>query len=198
MADWLPTWLARERGYDLAGMDPTAWHTLRVTDAARFDAHVKTALDSVGLIVGGVTVVGGLGGTLIGGWLGDRMAKWTRHPYLALSALTMIPAALLAAGALHATNLTLTLVLVGAAQLLMWCYNSPINALIANSTDAALRVRAFSLSILCIHLFGDAISPTIIGALSDATGSLTLALDVVPATLLLGGLVWLVGWRRLP
>jgi fucose permease len=147
--------------------------------------------------VGGVTVVAGLGGTVLGGWLGDRASRWTRNPYLAVSALTMVPGAILAGAALQVGHLWTTVALVAAAQFCMWCYNSPINTVIANSTDAALRARAFSFSILCIHLLGDAISPPIIGAISDATGDLTVALELVPVMLLAGGLVWAAGWRRL-
>jgi fucose permease len=80
----------------------------------------------------------------------------------------------------------------------LWFYNGPINALIANSVGAALRPRAFALSILCIHCFGDAISPPIIGAISDATGSLLTGIALVPVFLALGSLIWALGWRRLP
>ncbi len=197
MADWLPTWLARERGNELVGMSSEAWAMLRRTDPAAFDARVQETLGRTGLLVGAVTVIGGLGGTLAGGWLGDRASRWTRNPYLAVSALTMIPGSILAAAALNVSHFWTVIALVGAAQFCMWCYNSPINTVIANSTDANLRAKAFSFSILCIHLLGDAISPPIIGAVSDATHDLTLALQAVPAMLLLGGLTWLVGWRRL-
>ncbi|MEN9787796.1 MAG: hypothetical protein RLZZ299_3060 [Pseudomonadota bacterium] len=169
MADWLPTWLARERGMDLA---------------------------RAGTLVGAVTVLGGLGGTATGGWIAERLKGRDGDPYLATSAFTMIPAALLAAAALLAPGTVAPVVLVGAAQFFLWCYNGPINTLIANSTDADLRARAFSLSILCIHLFGDAISPPILGAVSDATGNLTLALGIVPVALLAGAGVWLRGWTR--
>jgi MFS family permease len=169
MADWLPTWLARERGMDLA---------------------------RAGTLVGAVTVLGGLGGTATGGWLAERLKDRDGDPYLATSAFTMVPAALLAAAALLAPGTVAPVVLVGAAQFFLWCYNGPINTLIANSTDAAMRARAFSLSILCIHLLGDAISPPILGAVSDATGNLTLAVGIVPVMLLAGAGVWLHGWAR--
>ncbi len=171
MADWLPEWLHRTHGM---------------------------ALDRAGMMVGGVTVVGGLGGTLLGGWLAERMKGRTAQPYLATSALTMVPAAVLAGAALLAPDPMISVALVGGAQLCMWCYNGPINTLIADSTDAGLRARAFSLSILSIHLLGDAISPPIIGAVSDATGNLTLAVAIVPVMLLAGALAWAWGWRTIP
>jgi fucose permease len=79
----------------------------------------------------------------------------------------------------------------------LWFYNGPINTILANSTDAGLRARAFAFSIFAIHIFGDAISPTIIGALSDRVG-LGTAVALIPAFLALGALIWAVGWRTVP
>ena len=108
----------------------------------------------------------------------------------------MLPAAVFAALALlvHGTVAIGATVLL--AQFFLWFYNGPINAILANSVPSAMVARAFSLSILSIHLFGDAISPPIIGALSDATGSLPTAVLLVPATMAVGAAIWLYGWRR--
>ncbi len=169
MADWLPTYLVRMRGADIG---------------------------TAGTLVGAVTVIGGLGGTVVGGLLADRLRNRTKNPYLALSALSMVPAAGLAAAALFMPTLTGSVVCIGFAQFFLWFYNGPINTVIANAVPAFMRARAFSVSILCIHLFGDAISPSIIGALSDATGNLQLAVMVVPAAMAVGAGIWAVGWRR--
>lgn len=169
MADWLPTYLARERGMDLAEAD-----------------HV----------VGLMTVVGGLGGTITGGLLAEKLVGRTKNPYLALAGVSMIPAAALAAFALAVPSTHLAVLGIGAAQFFLWFYSGPINTEIVNSTDPAMRARAFSLSILCIHVLGDALSPTLLGKLSDVTGSLALAVSLVPATMALGAAIWCVGWRR--
>ena len=85
------------------------------------------------------------------------------------------------------------------AQFFLWFYNGPVNTVIVNSVPAALRARAFAISILTIHLLGDAISPPIIGALSDSGGGgrLPMALLLVPAAMAVGCVIWLLGWRRL-
>ena len=57
---------------------------------------------------------------------------------------------------------------------------------------------------LTIHLFGDSISPTIVGRISDvlaASGKgepLALALWLVPIAMATGAAIWAWGWRRLP
>ena len=170
MADWFATYLVRVRGMDLGA--------------------------AAGL-TGAATVVGGLAGTLTGGLLADRLKGKTRSPYFALSCLTMIPAAGFALLALTAGSRTVIAGAILVAQFFMWCYNGPINAIIVNSVPAGMRARAVSMSILSIHLFGDAISPTIIGLISDRTGSLFSGMVLIPVMMLLGAGIWGVGWRKL-
>jgi MFS family permease len=173
VTDWFVTYLLRNRGFKLEDADA---------------------------LIGKAAVIGGLVGTITGGFLADRLKGRTRHPYLAVSALSLIPAAILVSVAIYvaheATAISASIV-VGMIFFMM--YNAPINAMIVNSVDAGLRTRAFGLSILSIHLFGDAASPYLVGKLSDATGgNLALALGIAPLTILVGCAVWLWGWRRLP
>jgi MFS family permease len=171
MADWFPTFLSRYRGMNTA---------------------------EAGSLTGTATVVGGLAGTLVGGLLADWLKRKTRSPYLALSCLSMIPAAGFALLALTAHGkLTIGLGIL-LAQFFMWFYNGPINTIIVNSVSAGMRARAVSLSILSIHLLGDAISPTIIGEISDRSGNLMNGMVLIPVMMLLGAAIWGTGWRRLP
>lgn len=172
IADWFATFLSRVRGMALSQAD---------------------------LAIGVSAVIGGLVGTSLGGFAADRLAKVTRHPYLGLSGLAMVPAVVLTVVALFVVKEPALIVgCVLFAQLFLWAYNSPVNALLVNSVDPSLRARAFGLSILCIHLFGDVLSPPLIGMVSDSTGNLEMALVMVPIAIALGGLVWIIGWRRLP
>jgi fucose permease len=171
MADWFPTFLERYRDMTVA---------------------------EAGGLVGTVTVAGGLGGTICGGLLADRLRSRTRQPYLATSAVSMLGAVVFAALAMQATGKMAITASIFGAQFLMWFYNGPVNTILANTTSAALRPRAFALSILCIHLLGDAISPPIVGFISDRTGSLPLGIALVPIFLGIGAAIWAVGWRLLP
>lgn len=170
MADWFATYLVRVRGMDLGA--------------------------AAGL-TGAATVVGGLAGTLTGGLVADRLKGKTRSPYFALSCLSMIPAAGFALLALTAGSRTVIAGAILLAQFFMWCYNGPINAIIVNSVPAGMRARAVSMSILSIHLFGDAISPTIIGLISDRTGNLFSGMVLIPVMMVLGAGIWGIGWRTL-
>lgn len=168
MADWFPVYLTRVRGMEMA---------------------------AAGTAIGTVTVVGGLFGTMVGGFVGERLKHRTRQPLLAVSAWSMVLAAAFAAAALLVPDVGASIACIGVAQFFLWFYNGPINTLIANSVGADMRARAFALSILCIHLLGDAISPPIIGFVSDQTGSLGGAVLLVPVFMALGAAIWMRGWR---
>ena len=138
-------------------------------------------------------MVGGADAISVADWLRSR----TRQPYFALSGLSMLPATFFAVLAITLHGSTAIAAAALLSQFFLWFYNGPINALLANAVPASMVARAFSLSILCIHLLGDAISPPIIGAVSDLT-SLPAAVGLVPATMAVGALVWLWGWRKIP
>lgn len=172
IADWFAEFLSRDRGMSLSEAD---------------------------LAIGASAVVGGLLGTSAGGFLADRLGKHTRQPYLAISGLAMIPAVTLTVLAIFVVRAPPAIVgCVLFAQFFLWAYNSPVNALLVNSVEPGLRARAFGLSILCIHLFGDVLSPPLIGLVSDATHSLETALVMVPVAVAAGACIWLYGWRTLP
>jgi MFS transporter, Spinster family, sphingosine-1-phosphate transporter len=79
----------------------------------------------------------------------------------------------------------------------------PTNTILANVTHPAVRASAFALNILIIHLFGDALSPPLMGLISRLFSSspdqpnFAAGFVVVSALMLLGGLAWLWGARYL-
>lgn len=171
IADWMPTYLHRVVGIDIA---------------------------EAGTIVGAATVVGGIVGTLFGGWWGDFMRMKTRQPYFAVSSLSTAIATIGAIICLLLRPLWSVTLLLILLQFFLWCFSGPVNAIIANSVPSNIRTRAFSVSILSIHLLGDAISPMIIGKISDVSGSLSSAVSILPVALGVSAIIWGIGWRTLP
>ena len=110
----------------------------------------------------------------------------------------MFIAAVLCVPALLVEDPATATVWAAVSQVFFWAYNGPLNAILVNCVPSALRARAFALSILCIHAFGDAISPSVAGAISGASGNLLHAMLLVPVAAAVGALVWLYGWRALP
>jgi predicted MFS family arabinose efflux permease len=138
---------------------------------------------------GAIVVVTGFIGTFAGGWLGDYGAKYVRQAYLWLSGAATLAAAPFAWLALTTKSSTVYLICMVAAQLLMFASTGPINAAIVNLVRPTERASAVALSVFCIHLLGDAVSPYLIGAISDVS-SLGEAVKIVPVAIVISGLIW--------
>jgi hypothetical protein len=74
----------------------------------------------------------------------------------------------------------------------------PTNAALVNSVSASIRSTALAVNVFVIHLLGDAFSPTLIGRLSDRTGSLQKAFWVAFAAAALSGIILIYGARFAP
>jgi MFS family permease len=138
---------------------------------------------------GGIVVVTGFIGTFAGGWLGDYCARYSAQAYLIVSAIATLVAAPFVWFALTAVSQTGYLVCMVIAQLLMFLSTGPINATIVNLVPATQRASAVAFEVFVIHLLGDAISPTLIGVISDQS-SLATGVKIVPVAVVIAGLIW--------
>jgi MFS family permease len=139
--------------------------------------------------LGVVVAVTGLVGTFAGGWIADALAKRTRQANLWLSGVTMLAAVPLTWWALVTTSVPTFWMVVFAAELLLFASTGPINAAIVSEVAPALRAAAMALSIFAIHLLGDAISPKLIGWISDRD-SLAHAVMIIPFAVVVSGAIW--------
>jgi MFS family permease len=146
---------------------------------------------AAGLIVGAVTVLGGLGGTAVGGWIAQQWLKRNKRALYLISAwsalLTVPPAMMCFFGPRWAMVPGLAL-----ALFFIFLGNGPLNAAIVNSVSGAIRSTAIAMELFLIHALGDAPSPRLIGLVSDhstlGTGlGITLITMVVAAGLLFVG-----------
>ena len=143
---------------------------------------------------GAIVVVTGFLGTFAGGWLGDYWVKSSRQAYLWMSGVITLVAAPLTFIALTAASSSVYYPAIIAAELLLFMSTGPINSAIANMVSPMERASAFALSMFVIHLLGDVPSPTLIGWLSDLS-SLGKAVLIVPAAIVISGIVWLISAR---
>jgi MFS family permease len=139
---------------------------------------------------GTIVVITGFIGTFVGGWMGDYFAKNSRQAYLWLSAIATLVAAPFVWLALTTNSHSLYVTYMVTAQLCLFLSTGPINAAIINLVIASERATAIALSVFAIHVLGDAISPLIVGALSDAY-SLQKAITILPVAALIGGFIWI-------
>ena len=75
------------------------------------------------------------------------------------------------------------------AEFFLFLSTGPVNVVIVSVVPVGLRATAMAGSIFAIHLFGDAISPPIVGWLADRTG-LGDALTIMPVAIAVSGLIW--------
>jgi len=151
---------------------------------------------SAAYIMGAITVVAGLGGTITGGTIAQ---KWSRTNskalYLvpAISAAIAVPPALVCFFGPH----NLTLYGLGAAIFLIFLGTGPVNAATLNAVRPEIRATAMAGQLFIIHALGDAISPRIIGAVSDRS-TLNLGLGSTLITMLLAAVIFFIGSRYAP
>ena len=134
-------------------------------------------------LFGVITVVSGIVGTLAGGWLGDRFQKRTPTGYLYVSAVGFLLGAPLMILALTTSSLNVCLAAIFGAELFLFLNTGPLNTVLVNVVTPGRRAMGFAINIFAIHALGDAISPAIIGFLSDHWG-LSNALLITPLVVL--------------
>ena len=138
-----------------------------------------------------VTAVAGLAGTFAGGFAATAWRKRNPAAYALVLGVSTLLAVPCAAWAFLGGTKTALQVGLGAAIFLCFLGTGPVNTLILETVPVNLRASAMAMSIFMIHLFGDFYSPEIVGHVSDRLGSLRLAVLVLPAVLLVGGVLWL-------
>jgi len=130
-------------------------------------------------LFGAITVAAGIGGTLAGGWLGDRFQLKSSKGYLLVSGWGFVIGAPVAALAIIAPSLPASLAAIFLAEFFLFFNTGPLNTVIVNVTMPSLRATAFAVNIFFIHALGDAVSPTILGFCSDMWG-IRAALLIAP------------------
>lgn len=153
---WMPTFLSRMRGYSLL-----------------------KANELFGLII----AIDGTLAALFGGWLGDRLLRRTKGAYYLVSSVSMglgIPVmmvALFTSGRAMVPG-------IAVAGFLLLVNTAPLNAAIINSVGAHIRATGIAVNLFVIHFLGDALSPWVIGRISDRSSLESGFISTVIATAL--------------
>jgi MFS family permease len=166
---WVPTFLHRSAGLSVANSS---------------------------LVVSGITVIDGIVGTVVGGWIAQRWLR-TNHRALYLLSFWSVALTLPCGAVVFFGPPAWSVPGLFVAEFFLFLNTGPLNAAIVNSVSFQVRATAISLNLLFIHLFGDTFSPQIIGAVSDRT-NLRLALGLTLVSLVASGGILLTGARFAP
>jgi predicted MFS family arabinose efflux permease len=167
LAAWVPTYLVRVRGMGLA---------------------------EANLVFGLLTLVSGLGGTMAGGWLGDRLLPRLPTAYFLVSGVGLALSVPCAAAVILLEERAWVLAAIFLAEVFIFLNTGPLNAITADVSRSGVRATAYAVNIFVIHALGDAISPAIVGMVSDRVG-LSAAFWIAPGALALAALFCFWGMR---
>jgi MFS family permease len=157
-------------------------------------AHVSIA--GASQILGAITVVDGILGTWLGGFLAQRWLRRNKAALYLLSAWSMLLAAPFAVLVFYGPRATMVPCLA-VAEFCLFLNTGPLNAAIVNAVDAPIRSTAIAIELFIIHALGDAPSPRIIGWVSDHS-SLREGLPITLITLLLSAILIFAGAKYAP
>ncbi len=167
---WMPTFLTRLRGMSL------------------LHANLFFAV---------ITAVNGIVATLAGGWLADRWLRRRADAYYLVSGIAMALSVPLMCAAIFVTGPAMyPAVLV--AEFCLLLNTGPLNAAVVDSVGASIRAMAIAVNLLVIHSLGDALSPALIGYISDRTHSLQTGFLSAIAAVAISALILLYGRRYAP
>jgi sugar phosphate permease len=169
LATWMPTYFVRERGLTLAAASST---------------------------FGLVLVAGGFAGTLLGGWGAGVVAR--RHPGadFVVSGCSLVASLAFTVCAILAPQPAVFWPAMFVSLLLLFVNIGPLNAAMANVLPTHVRTLGFAVTTMLMHALGDAISPWLIGEMSDRMG-LTLPVLLAGCLLSVAGVILLAGRRTL-
>jgi MFS transporter, Spinster family, sphingosine-1-phosphate transporter len=157
-------------------------------------------LSAAGLLAGIVLVVGGLIGTLAGGWIADRRAKTSPAAHLEvgiagfLIAAVFITIALVAPMSIGPVPVFVPAFLI--TVIAIYLHAGPFTAVSQNVVSPALRASCVTLLLFVSHVFGDSHSTFDVGWISDHIHSLQVALLITsPSLLVVAAIIAATGLR---
>jgi MFS family permease len=169
LGTWMPSYFVRERGLGVG---------------------------AAGTVFGALLLVAGFLGTITGGQLGDRLARRLPGAHFSFSGWALIASLPFTLAAVLSPDPALFWPAMFVTLLLSFVNMGPLNAALVNVLPPDLRARGFGLHTTTIHLLGDALSPFLIGVVSDSVG-LRIPVLLTGLLLPLSGLVLLIGRRYL-
>jgi len=158
---WLPSFFGRS--FDFTGMDPVM---AMLPDW--FVGKSDSTLLRVSIFYGSIVLVGGVAGTWLGGWLGDRAGPNDPGSYARIPALCFLIAAPVFAAGLFAPSLWLGWLLFAVGQMLALAWLGPVIAAVQHIVPPSMRATASASFLFINNLIGIGFGIFLLGFMSDA------------------------------
>jgi MFS family permease len=135
-----------------------------------FTRSFDLPLTSVGWFYGSIVLVGGVAGTWLGGWLGDRAGPDRPGTYALIPAICFIVAAPCFAVGLFAPSLEVAWILFTIGQMLALVWLGPVIAAVQHIVPPNMRATASASFLFINNLIGIGFGIFFLGFMSDTMG----------------------------
>ena len=133
-----------------------------------FSRSFDLKLSEVGWFYGSIVLVGGMAGTWLGGWLGDRTGPDRPGTYALVPAICFLIAAPVFALGLFAPSLTIGWILFAIGQMLALAWLGPVIAAVQHIVPPNMRATASASFLFINNLIGIGFGIFFLGFMSDA------------------------------
>ena len=157
---WLPSFFSRS--FDLSAMDP-----IMAQLPASFTGGADPKLLRVSIFYGSIVLIGGIAGTWLGGWLGDRTSDGRPGAYALIPAICFLIAAPVFALGLFAPSLTIGWLLFAVGQMLALAWLGPVIAAVQHIVPPNMRATASASFLFINNLIGIGFGIFFLGFMSD-------------------------------
>jgi MFS family permease len=133
-----------------------------------FARSFHLGLAEVGWFYGSIVLVGGVAGTWLGGWFGDRTGPGNPAAYALIPAFCFLIAAPAFAAGLFAPSLSLAWLLFALGQMLALAWLGPVIAAVQHIVPPSMRATASASFLFINNLIGIGFGIFFLGFMSDA------------------------------
>jgi MFS family permease len=132
-----------------------------------FTRSFDLELGEVGTFYGSIVLVGGIAGTWLGGWLGDRIGPANPSAYALIPAFCFLVTAPVFAAALFAPSLAIGWILFTIGQMLALAWLGPVIAAVQHIVPPNMRATASASFLFINNLIGIGFGIFFLGFMSD-------------------------------
>ncbi|XP_052206065.1 probable sphingolipid transporter spinster homolog 2 [Diospyros lotus] len=149
-------------------------------------------MSNADLIFGGLTIVCGVFGTVMGGYVLDKMTSTIPNAFKLLSVATFL-GAMFCFSAFCFKSLYVFLALFAIGELLVFATQGPVNYICLHCVKPSMRPLSMAMSTVSIHIFGDVPSSPLVGVLQDYVNNWRETALILTSVLFLAAGIWFIG-----
>lgn len=149
-------------------------------------------MNNADILFGGITIVGGIVGTLGGSIILDRMNSTIPNAFKLLSTATFV-GGVFCFSAFCFSNLYVYMVFFLIGEILVFATQGPVNFVCLHTVKPSLRPLSMAMSTVSIHIFGDVPSSPLVGILQDKVDNWRTSALILTSVFFLASGIWFIG-----